>query len=52
MMMKAKKDYTKPTMKVVELRQTGILMASDPAGVSASRSSYGAANTATWGDEE
>ena len=39
-------------MKVVELRQTGILMASDPVGVSASRSSYVTASEQTWGDEE
>jgi hypothetical protein len=40
MMMKAKKDYTKPTMKVVMLRHAGMLMTSDPSGVSAQRSSY------------
>ena len=39
-------------MMVVELRHTGILMASDPAGVSASRSSYVTASEQTWGDEE
>ncbi len=47
-----RKVYRKPTMKVVELKQTGILMASDPAGVSASRSSYVTASEQTWGDEE
>ena len=52
MIMKARKDYTRPTMKVVELKQTGILMASDPAGVSAARSSYVTASEQTWGDEE
>ncbi len=36
-----RKDYTRPTMKVVELRHTGMLMGSDgPAGVGAQRSSY------------
>ena len=35
-------------MKVVELKQTGILMASDPAGVSASRSNYGTAVEEDW----
>ena len=28
MIMKARKDYARPTMKVVELRQTGMLMTS------------------------
>ena len=28
--MKQKKEYMRPTMMVVELKQTGILMASDP----------------------
>ena len=38
--MKQKKEYTRPTMKVVELRHAGMLMTSDPSGVSAQRSSY------------
>ena len=46
-----KKDYLKPTMKVVKLQhQCHILAQSD--GVQAQRSGYGAANTDTWGDEE
>ena len=46
-----RKDYQKPTMKVVQLQhQCHILAQSD--GVQAQRSGYGAANTDTWGDEE
>ena len=46
-----KKDYLKPTMKVVQLQhQCHILAQSD--GVQAQRSGYGAANTDTWGDSE
>ena len=37
-----KKNYQKPTMNIVMLQHTGMLMASD--GVNASRSSYGSAN--------
>lgn len=37
-----KKIYQKPTMNIVMLQHTGMLMASD--GVNASRSSYGSAN--------
>ena len=39
------KNYRKPTMKVVELHQQGMLMQS---GVGASRDSYGTANEQTW----
>ena len=35
--MKAKREYGRPTMKVVELRHTGMLMTS---GFGASRNSY------------
>ena len=35
-----KRLYEKPTMKVVKLRHAGMLMTSDPSGVSAQRSSY------------
>ena len=46
-----KKDYQKPTMKIVQLQhQCHILAQSD--GVQAQRSGYGAANTDTWGGEE
>ena len=41
-----KKNYQKPTMNVVMLQHTGMLMASD--GVNASRSSYGAAEVDEW----
>ena len=37
-----RKDYTKPTMKVVMLRHAGMLMTS---GVGAMRSGYGTAST-------
>ena len=40
MIMKARKDYTRPTIKVVKLRHTRMLMTSDPVGVGAQRSSY------------
>ena len=37
-----RKDYQKPTMKIVKLRHTGMLMTSD--GLNASRGSYSNAN--------
>jgi len=43
-----RKDYLKPTMKVVQLKQHAQLLAGS---VEATRSSYGAANTATWDEE-
>ena len=46
-----RKDYTKPTMKVVELRHTGMLMTSGK-GVNASRSSYSYGRTTDTGDED
>lgn len=42
-----RKDYKKPTMHVVKLQHTQMLMQS---GVGASRNGYGSANTDTWGD--
>ena len=42
-----RKDYRKPTMQVVQLHQTQMLMTS---GVGASRSNYGTADEQTWGD--
>lgn len=47
-----RKDYQEPTMQVVELRQQCHILAGSGEGVNANRSGYGAANTATWGDEE
>ena len=38
--MKQKRMYVKPAMRTVELRHAGMLMTSDPSGVSAQRSSY------------
>ena len=38
-----KKDYQKPTMKIVQLRHAGMLMTSN--GVRAMRSGYGTAST-------
>lgn len=38
-----KKNYQKPTMNIVMLQHTGMLMASGD-GLGASRSSYGSAN--------
>ena len=46
-----KKDYQKPTMKVVKLQHQGHIMAGSE-GVQVQRRSYGPANTDTWGDEE
>ena len=43
--MTTKKKYERPTMKVVELKQTRILMTS---GLRATRDGYGAANDETW----
>ena len=40
-----RKDYEKPTMKVVKLQHTGMLMTS---GVEASRSGYGQAVEDDW----
>ena len=40
MIMKAKKDYTKPTMKVVMLRHAGMLMGSGDGKGLASPSDY------------
>ena len=42
-----KKDYQKPTMKVVKLRHTGMLMASGE-GMQAQRNSYGQAVEDDW----
>ena len=44
-----RKDYQKPTMKVVLLKQQGHILAGS--NVRAMRSGYGAAETDTWGDE-
>ena len=38
--MKAKKEYGRPEMRVVELRQHGMLMTSDPQGKSAQKQDY------------
>ena len=46
-----RKNYERPTMKVVKLQHHGMLMTSGE-GVGAQRSSYGAAQESTWGDEE
>jgi hypothetical protein len=43
-----KKGYQKPTMSVIKLHHTGMLMTS---GVKASRSGYETAAPQTWGDE-
>lgn len=45
-----RKDYQKPTTKIVKLRHTGMLMVSDPQqqGVNSERRSYGAAEEETW----
>ena len=44
-----KKDYQKPTMKVVKLEhKCQILAASDGNSVSANRSGYGTAEELTW----
>ena len=42
-----KKDYLKPTMKVVKLQHTGMLMASGE-GMQAQRNSYGLAVEDDW----
>jgi hypothetical protein len=43
-----KKNYQKPTMNIVMLQHTGMLMAS---GVEASRNAYGDAVNGTWEEE-
>lgn len=48
--MTQRKQYARPQMRVVELRHQCCILAGS--GVEASRSGYGAANTANWGDEE
>jgi hypothetical protein len=45
-----KKNYQKPTMNIVMLQHTGMLMASGE-GLGASRSSYGAAEVEEWVEE-
>lgn len=44
-----KNDYQKPTMQIVVLQHTDMLMLSD--GMGASRSGYGSAEEQTWGDK-
>lgn len=44
-----KKDYQKPTMRVIKMQHRTHLL--DASGVKASRSSYGVATTDTWGEE-
>jgi hypothetical protein len=44
-----KKDYQKPTTKVVQLKQQCHILAGS---LGATRDGYGTANTDTWGDEE
>ena len=43
-----RKDYQEPTMRVVKLHHTGMLMTS---GLQSERNSYGAANSAVSGGE-
>jgi hypothetical protein len=43
-----KKDYEKPTMRVVKLQHTGMLMTSAQQGVKSERHGYGAADEQTW----
>lgn len=43
-------DYQKPTMRVVKLQHKYQIMTGSN-GVSASRATYGTANTATWEEE-
>ena len=45
-----RKDYERPTMQVVQLKHKCQILAGS--GVEANRSSYGAAQESTWGDEE
>ena len=46
---KNKELYEAPSMMAFEVKVEGVVCTS---GVGANRSGYGAANTATWGDEE
>ena len=46
-----KKIYQKPTMNIVMLQHTGMLMASGE-GLGASRSSYGAAEVEEWVEDK
>jgi hypothetical protein len=41
-------DYQKPTMRVVKLQHTGMLMTSAQQGVKSERRGYGAADEQTW----
>ena len=45
-----RKDYRKPTMRVVNLHRQCHILASS--GVESTRKGYGAAQESTWGDEE
>jgi hypothetical protein len=42
------KNYTKPTMKIVEVQHTQMLLTSDPEGVTSERRSYGRAVEEDW----
>ena len=42
------KNYTKPTMKIVEVQHTQMLMTSNLQGVNSQRSSYGMAVEESW----
>ena len=46
--MKTKKEYERPTMRVVKLQHTQILVASGSQGVGAQRSGYGEAQEENW----
>ena len=42
------KNYTKPTMKIVEVQHTQMLMTSTPEGVTSERRGYGRAYEEDW----
>ena len=42
------KNYTKPTMKNVEVQHTQMLMTSNPQGVNSERRGYGTAMEELW----
>lgn len=43
-----RKDYMKPTMAIVEVQHTQMLLTSDPQGVTSERRSYGTATEENW----
>ena len=47
-----KKNYQKPSMKVIMLRQQVAILQASGGGVEATRRGYGTANKQTWDESE